>query len=233
MRGLPDRCVDLIIADPPYGLGNPKQVYNRKDDFVWGGYQEAPLGRVDYARFTLLWVREASRLLRPGGSIFVFSGWTFDYLVKDALVGRGLNEVNHIIWKYQFGVNTKRKFVSSHYVVFFFAKPKGRRTFNLECRFKKDEKDADGRSLLYRDLEDVWTINRKYKPGKKKNQNELPEEIIEKILLYCSNEGDLVLDPFLGGFTTARVARRLGRRCIGFEVNPTGFEEKASEVLSI
>jgi len=234
MQRLPDACAALVVADPPYGIGNPKSMYNRKDDKVWGGYEEAPTDPDGYLAFTRKWLAEAVRVLRPGGSMYIFSGWTFEHLVKLALAShKDLYEVNHIIWKYQFGVNTKRKFVSSHYHVFFWAKDGARRTFNLECRFEGSERTKEGRSLLYKDLEDVWVINRTYKPGQNKNQNELPEAIIEKILAYSSDPGNLVLDPFLGGFTTARVARRMGRRFVGFEINPEGFDEKAAEVLAI
>jgi hypothetical protein len=82
---------------------------------------------------------------------------------------------------------------------------------NLPHRYSPQDRDANGRSLLYRDLEDVWVINREYSRGEKKNGNKLPDELIRKILLYSSNPGDTVCDFFMGKFTTARVALELGR----------------------
>jgi len=229
MKRLPDECVDLIVADPPYGIGNPKSSYNRDDSLVWGGYVEAPTDAQGYLEFSRQWVQEAARLLKPGGSVYVFSGWTFGHLVKTALHETVLTEVNEIIWKYQFGVCTKRKFVSSHYHIYFWTKKGATRIFHTECRHKFGENDERG-SLLYRDLEDVWVIKRPYNRGQEKNQNQLPEDVIEKILQYSSSPGDLVLDPFLGGFTTAKVAKRMDRRCIGFEINPKSFQEMVQQL---
>jgi site-specific DNA-methyltransferase (adenine-specific) len=62
-----------------------------------------------------------------------------------------------------------------------------------------------------------------YKPGKLKNKNELPHELLIKMLQYSSNRGDLVADFFLGGFSTAEVAIGMDRRITGFEINPVSF----------
>jgi site-specific DNA-methyltransferase (adenine-specific) len=70
----------------------------------------------------------------------------------------------------------------------------------------------------------VWAIDREYKPGRRKNKNELPTALLVKMLQYSSSPGDLVCDLFMGGFGTARVAVGLGRRFVGFEVSPSIFE---------
>ena len=56
-----------------------------------------------------------------------------------------------------------------------------------------------------------------------KNQNELPTKLVEKIIQYSSNTSDKIMDMFLGGFTTARVALELGREPLGFEINKKAF----------
>lgn len=78
--------------------------------------------------------------------------------------------------------------------------------------------------MLYRDLEDVFCINKEYAPGEMKNQNKLPEELIKKLILYSSNENDMVCDFFQGNFTTAYVARKLGRRTCGYELNKDSYD---------
>ncbi len=84
---------------------------------------------------------------------------------------------------------------------------------------------SDGEPSQYNDREDVWTIDREYKsPTTIKNQNELPTKLVEKIIQYSSNTGDTVMDMFLGGFTTARVALELGRLPMGFEINKRAYE---------
>jgi len=220
---LDDDSVDLIITDPPYGIDGDKlhRHYNRNELHVVDGYVEIPSD--EYPRFSREWIGEAERILRPGGQIYVISGYSNLVHILNALQETKLQEINHIIWKYNFGVYTKRKFVSSHYHILYYAKPGRRRTFNLQCRYGLKERDASGGSLNYRDREDVWLIDRQYKPGQQKNKNELPDELLIKMIQYSSNEGDLICDLFLGGFSTARVAVGLNRRATGFEVSDEIF----------
>jgi site-specific DNA-methyltransferase (adenine-specific) len=227
---IPDGSVDLIITDPPYGIFGDTlhKHYNRNEKFVVDGYVEIPLE--DYGAFSQQWIREAERVLKPGGSIYILSGYTNLYHILAALRTTGLSEVNHIIWKYPFGVFTRRKFVSSHYHILFYEKPGGRRTFNLESRYGLNEKHGDGRSLNNTDREDVWQINREYKPGQVKNKNELPPELLIKMIQYSSNEGDLICDFFLGGFSTAKVAIGLNRRATGFEISKAMFDTRIREI---
>lgn len=213
--------VDLIFTDPPFGLDDPEQVYNRDEGFVVDGYVEVPTE--EYPRFTDRWIYAACRALRPGGSLVVCSGYTNLSIILRILGASQLEEVNHIIWKFNFGVHTKQKFVSSHYHLLYWTKPGGKRTFNRFCRFSEDHRTANGGSSLYRDMEDVWIINREYQPGKVKNKNMLPSALVEKVLLYCSDPGELVCDFFLGSFAVAKVAKSLGRSCIGFELNSNAF----------
>lgn len=232
-KHIPDDSVDLIITDPPYGINGDRlhQHYNRDERFVVGGYIEVPAS--EYGEFSREWVREAGRILRPGGSIYIVSGYTNLYHILHALRETGLREVNHIIWRYNFGVYTSRKYVSSHYHILYYEKPGGERTFNLESRYGTGEKTPGGRSPNYRDREDVWCINREYKPGQAKNKNELPTELLVKMLQYSSNEGDLVCDMFLGGFSTARTAIGLNRRATGFEISEPIFDLRISELREI
>ncbi len=230
---LDDNSVDLIITDPPFAIEGDKlhKHYNRKEVFVIKGYIEIP--KEEYAVFSREWIHEAERVLRPGGSMAIVSGYTNLLDILNALRETCLREVNHIIWKYNFGVSTKSKFVSSHYHILFYTKPGGKRTFNTFSRYGSQEKSENNRSLLYRDLEDVWIINREYKPGEKKNKNELPSELLVKLIQYLSNPGDVVCDFFLGGFSTAKVAKALGRCAVGFELNAHSFNHHFSEVTEI
>lgn len=215
-----DGSIDLIFTDPPYGInGDELDVhYHRDESNVVPGYVDVPLDQ--YAEFSKNWINQCARVLRPGGSIYIVSGYTNLHHILNALHGTDLEEINHIIAKYSFGVSTKKKFVSSHYHVLFWSKPekaKQKRTFNTHV-FYTDQKDS------YHDRLTVQDMPRDYKPGQIKNKNQLSEDFIKKFVLYSSNRGDIVLDPFCGGFTTARTALRFGRKFVGFELNKNAYD---------
>jgi len=201
---VPSGTVDLIITDPPFAIDFKAQRlnYNRKGSNVIEGYQEIP--EEEYGSFTRNWMAEAARVLAPSGCMYVFSGWNRLRDILEGLDAAGLTTINHLIWKYQFGVFTKKKYVTSHYHILFVVKDPKQYTFNKIDHYP----------------EDVWVINREYWKGKMKTPTKLPPEIVRKILLYSSNYGDLVLDPFLGSGTVAIVAQQEGRHFLGFEVVP-------------
>jgi site-specific DNA-methyltransferase (adenine-specific) len=68
-------------------------------------------------------------------------------------------------------------------------------------------------------MEDVWIINKEYQSSGMKNMNKLPSKLVEKIINYSSDKNDMVCDFFMGSFTTADCALRLGRNTCGFELN--------------
>jgi len=218
MALLPEASVDLIITDPPFAIDFKahRRNYNRTQSRVLTGYNE--IEALDYLDFTRSWMAQAFRVLSESGSAFVFSGWNN---LKDILIASddiGFTTVNHIIWKYQFGVVCRRRFVTSHYHCLFLCKDDARRKFFQNARFGPDDRSDNGGSLRYRDMEDVWTIKREYWHGDKKTPTKLPAELIEKILLYTSEEGDIVLDPFLGSGQVAVVSKMNSRHYIGFEI---------------
>ena len=202
MQNLPESSVGLIIADPPFGIsfdGRGSQ-YNRESDLVVEGYQEV---QGNYDAFTSAWIAELPRIMKDTASAFIFSGWTN---LKDVLVAvdnAHLTVINHIIWKYQFGVFTQRKFVSSHYHVLFLTKNPKNYFFNKIEHYPLD----------------VWEIPRTYQTGQYKNGTKLPEEVVGRCIDFCSKSGDLVFDPFMGNGTTAVCAKAKFRHFLGFEVN--------------
>lgn len=210
-----DNSIDLIFTDPPYGIdGDNLDVhYNRDESVVVPGYIDVPLSQ--YAQFSVDWIKECERVLRPGGSMYIVSGYTNLHHILNALHSTSLTEINHLVAQYSFGVSTKNKFVSSHYHILFWQKPdKGnqKRTFNSNWKYT-DQKDS------YHDRLSVQHMPRHYKPGQIKNKNELSEDFIQKFIMYSSNRGDTVLDCFGGGLTTGRTALKYGRNFIGFELN--------------
>jgi len=217
MKTIPNEKIDLVITDPPFAINfkAKKANYNRTSSRVLSGYDEIKVE--DYYDFTNAWMSEAYRILKKSGSMYVFSGWNNLKDILTALDDNNFTTINHIIWKYQFGVVTSKKFVTSHYHCLFVCKDNKKRKFFPYSRFKKNARTSDGQSLHYRDKEDVWIIKREYWTGDDKTPTKLPAEIIKKILEYSSEKKDLVLDPFLGSGQVAVISKMLGRQYLGFE----------------
>jgi len=224
MNLIPNDAVDLIITDPPFAINfKAKKVnYNRTGSRVLEGYKE--ISQEDYYEFTLNWMKQCFRILKETGSMYVFSGWNNLRDILNAIEELGFITVNHIIWKYQFGVVTNRRYVSSHYHCLFICKNDKKRKFFPYERFGKNEKDENGGSLHYQDKEDVWQIKREYWNGEVKTPTKLPAEIIKKILQYSSEKNDLVFDPFLGSGQTAVVSKMENRNYAGFEIVKKYFD---------
>ncbi|CUT02433.1 DNA-methyltransferase [Candidatus Chrysopegis kryptomonas] len=208
MKDIPSDSIDLIITDPPFAIDfkAKRNNYNRDSERVLEGYNEIP--KEKYYEFSLAWISQAYRILKPTGSMFVFSGWTNLKDILNAIDEAKFITINHIIWKYQFGVFTQRKFVTSHYHILFVVKDEKSYKFNKIEHYP----------------EDVWIINREYWTGKIKTPTKLPTAIVKKIILYASDEGDLVFDPFLGSGQVAVVAKALNRHYLGFEIVPEYYE---------
>ena len=224
MKTIPDGKMDLIVTDPPFAINfkAKKANYNRTASRVLSGYNE--ITKENYYEFTLNWMSQCFRILKESGGMYVFSGWNNLADILNAIEEIGFITINHIIWKYQFGVVTNRKFVTSHYHCLYICKNDKKRKFFPYERFSKEEKNNQGRSLHYKDKEDVWEIKREYWTGDEKTPTKLPAEIIKKILQYSSEEGDLVFDPFLGSGQTAVVSKLLKRNYIGFEIVKEYFD---------
>jgi site-specific DNA-methyltransferase (adenine-specific) len=224
MSALESGLVDLIITDPPFAINfkAKRANYHRRAERVLEGYHE--ITQPDYEHFTQQWLGTAYRILKDSGSMYVFSGWNQLKIILNTLEDVGFVVVNHLIWKYQFGVVTRRKFVTSHYHCLYVCKNDKLRRFYPFARYDKDARDDKGHSLHYQDKEDVWAIKREYWQGDYKTPTKLPAELIRKILAYSSVAGDLVCDPFLGSGQVAVVSKEMNRHYIGFELNREYYE---------
>jgi len=211
MARMPKGKIDLIVTDPPFAINfkSKKANYNRKQSLVLDGYNE--ISEEDYSLFTVRWIEEAKNILKESGSIYIFSGYNNLEHILHALNLFNFHIVNHIVWQYQFGVYTSKKYVTSHYLVIYACLNPKLRNFYTKSRFKTPKE-------IYKDLEDVWFIKRPYWHGKEKTPTKLPEEVIEKILSYSSKKGDLVFDPFLGSGQVPVVAKKMKRKYCGFEI---------------
>lgn len=199
--------IDLVVADPPFGIDFDKvskgATYERNSDLVIDGYVEVP--REKYDEFTHAWMEQAFRCLKRTGTAYIFSGWTNLPIIASNIEKVGFTLINHIIWRYQFGVFTKRKYSTSHYHVLFVAKDE------RKYKFYKDNENEY--------IEDVWVFMRPYTKDVERYPTKLPPMVVEKCLKYSSRENNIILDPFLGSGTTIAKAIEMNRRYIGFEKN--------------
>ncbi len=216
MSKIPDGSVDLVVADPPFGIqfDGKSSVYNRDETLVVEDYQEI---HGSYEGFTRQWMEEVSRLIKQDGSAYIFSGWTNLEDVLRAARETGLHTLNHIVWHYNFGVFTKRRFVTSHYHILLLVKNPDNYFFNKIEHYPKD----------------VWLVNRQYRVGEAKNGTKLPTDLVARCIDYSTKPGDLVLDPFMGNGTTAVASKANYRHFIGFEVNKKLKEIIDSELEKI
>ena len=202
LNELPNGSVDLVLTDPPFAIGfkAKRNNYNRTAGNVIEGYNE--IQKEKYLDFSKQWINQSFRILKDNGSMYVFSGWNN---LKDILIAideAGFTTLNHLIWKYQFGVFTKKKFVTSHYHILFVIKSPKKYTFNKIDHYP----------------EDVLVVNREYWTNKIKTPTKLPLNLVKKLILYSTDKGDIILDPFMGSGTTAVVSEITGRHFLGFEI---------------
>ncbi len=216
LKAIPDSSIDLVIADPPFGIDfdGKSGAYNRKDDFVVSGYEEVD---EPYSDFTLRWMEGLPRIIGKHGSVWVFSGWNNLESILHAARIVGLETLNHLIWKYPFGVYTRKKFVTSHYHLLLFVKNIDEYFFNKIEHYPQD----------------VWEIRRRYRAGQRKNSTKLPLEVVERCIDFSSKPGDVVLDPFMGNGTTAVAAKSNWRHFLGFEINENLKDVIRSQISSV
>jgi DNA modification methylase len=208
-KQIPDKSVDLIIADPPYNLG--KNYGNNSDFKVFE----------DYIEFSKDWLKEAHRVLKDNGTIYVFMGVRFISYIYDILERDLKMELNSwITWFYTQGIGKLKGFSPRHDDILMFNKS-SKFTFNLD-EIKIPQKYYRARNNMRgANPGNVWEFSHVHYSNKNRQNHptQKPEGLIERMILASSNEGDTVLDPFAGSGTTLRVSQQLNRNSIGFEIS--------------
>jgi site-specific DNA-methyltransferase (adenine-specific) len=231
LADVPAKSVDLAFADPPFNIGYEYDVYHDR------------VSRKDYLAWTDQWLAAVKRVLKPTGSFYVAIGDEYAAEMKVRLDGLGLVMRNWIIWHYTFGVHCKRKFNRSHAHIFYYVAdprhftfnadavriPSARQTTYADRRANPAGKMPDDTWVLRPQEEercflpgmDTWYVARVCGTFKERTGHpcQMPEAVLERIILVSSNRGDLVLDPFAGSGTTLATAHKLGRRYLGIELS--------------
>ena len=219
MRALPDACVDMVFADPPYNLQLGGDLFRpeggRVDavDNEWDKFDSLKA----YDEFSRAWLSEARRILKPNGTLWVIGSYHNIFRVGSVLQDEGFWILNDIIWrKVNPMPNFKgTRFTNAHETLIWASKGENAKyTFNYRA-MKTLNDELQMRS--------DWSFpicsgqERIKKNGTKAHPTQKPEALLYRILLACTKPGDIVLDPFFGTGTTGAVAKRLGRHFIGLE----------------
>ena len=222
MASLPDACIDMIFADPPYNLQLGGELH-RPD----GSHVDAVTDHWDkfssfaaYDRFTREWLAEARRILKPNGTLWVIGSYHNIFRVGAAVQDLGYWILNDIVWRKANPMPNFRgtRFTNAHETLIWASRSeKSRYTFNYRAM-----KTLNDELQMRSDWE--FPIcggpERLKEDGHKVHPTQKPEALLYRVLLACTKPGDVVLDPFFGTGTTGAVAKRLGREWIGIEREP-------------
>ncbi|MCC9655811.1 DNA methyltransferase [Rhodopirellula halodulae] len=234
MSLLPEGCIDLAFADPPFNIGFDYDVYNDR------------LESDEYLKWSEEWIRGVHRALSDEGAFWLAIGDEYAAELKVLSQQIGFHCRSWVIWYYTFGVNCKFKFTRSHAHLFHFVKDPEKFKFNADDpalripsarQLVYNDRRANSKGRLPDDTwilrpqdlpcgftasEDMWYFPRVAGTFKERagfHGCQMPEQLLGRIIRSCSDQGDVVMDPFSGSATTVAVAKKLGRKFISFEMS--------------
>lgn len=235
MSKLPERCADLIFADPPYNLQLSQDLWRpnmtRVDgvDDSWDQFDSFEA----YDAFTHAWLGECKRLLKDTGTLWVIGTYHNIFRIGAILQDLGYWILNDVIWVKTNPMPNFRgvRFTNAHATLIWALKRRGARyTFNHHAMKALN----DGKQMRSDWLLPLCTgAERLRKDGKKLHSTQKPEALIYRVILAASNPGDVVLDPFFGTGTTGAVAKKLHRHWIGIEREARYVEAARARIQEI
>lgn len=225
VKEIPDSSIDLVVADPPYGLG--KDYGNDSDKLEYEQFME----------WTKKWIDLIVPKIKPTGSFYIFATWRYSPEIFVYLKSK-MNMINEIIWdrKVPSMGGSTRRFSSVHDTIGLFAKSKDY-YFDLDAvriAYDEETKKARSRSIFIGkkwlevgyNPKDLWSVSRLHKIHSEREDHptQKPIEIIERMIKASCPEGGVVLDPFAGSGTTVASCLLTNRNYIAYEINQDYYE---------
>jgi len=237
MSKLSAGSVDLVFADPPYNLqlqGDLKRPDDSRVDAVDDDWDKFSSFKA-YDDFTRAWLTACRRVMKPSATLWVIGSYHNIFRVGAILQDLGFWILNDVVWRKTNPMPNfrGRRFTNAHETMIWAARDASAKgyTFNYEA-LKAGNEDIQVRS--------DWTLplctgeeRLKGGDGKKLHPTQKPEALLARVILSASRPDDLVLDPFNGTGTTGAVAKRLGRRFIGFEREATYAEAARRRIAGV
>jgi len=220
MASLPEASVDMVFADPPYNLQLGGDLFRPEGGLVdavdddWDKFETFAA----YDAFTRAWLKEARRILKPNGTLWVIGSYHNIFRVGAALQDQGFWILNDIVWRKANPMPNFRgtRFTNAHETLIWASRSEDSRyTFNYRAMKALNDELQMRSDWLFPICSGGERV--KGEGGGKAHPTQKPEALLYRVLLACTNPGDVVLDPFFGTGTTGAVARRLGREWIGIE----------------
>lgn len=240
LKTLPSEAFALCYTDPPF---NTKRKQKRKR--TKKGKEDSKLSKLYYEdNFTnyIAWleprVKEIHRVLKSNGSFFLHLDFREVHYAKvmcDKIFGRDCF-INEIIWSYDFGARSKKKWSAKHDTILWYVKNKKDYVFNFDevdrvpykapGLIRQTAKNAEEKIARGKTITDVWTDNIVHTMSKERSgyPTQKPLKIIERIIRVHSNKGDAILDPFGGSGTTGEAAAKHGREATLIDSNTEAIE---------
>ena len=224
--------VDFVFADPPYFLSNDGfSVKSGKSASVNKGDWDKSFGFDTDLEFYRSWIRECLRVLKPRGTIAISGTYHSIYKCGFVLQEEGCRIINDIVWFKPNGAPSLagRNFTASHETVLWASKHQTvKHVFNYQLSRNWDSSN-DKLKNSGKQMRSVWSIPTTPKREKQfgLHPTQKPLELMLRLVSMCTNQGDIILDPFCGSGTTGVAAVSLGRRFIGIDLN----EESAKIAL--
>lgn len=236
LEDIPENTFDMIFADPPYMLSNGGiTCQNGKVVSVNKGKWDESQGFEKDFEFHKKWLSACKRVLKKNGTLWVSGTYHSIYSCGFAMQLLGYHILNDISW---FKPNASpnmccRYFTASHETLIWARRDKNtKHTFNYEL-MKNGDFSSDFIKKPNTQMRSVWAIGTPKKSEKifGKHPTQKPLDLLERIILASTNEGDLVLDPFMGSATTGVAALKHNRKFVGIEKEKE-FVELAEKRLS-